>query len=223
MERERRSDLVQSERQAAEVVATGSMVEVVAGVGAIVLGILGLSGVVPQTLAAIGVIAVGAAMLFEGSAIISRYGQLSRELDGSWTTATELGGGVTLEFVGGLAVVVLGVLALLSLAPLTLMAIGIIAYGATLMLSAGTLTRLNRIETEEHPGPTSHETMARDAVLGGTAIQMLVGAGGVVLGIIALAGTRPDTLILVALLAFGSTILLSGSALTGRMLSLIHG
>lgn len=223
MERETGPEAVRAERQAAEVVATGSMVEVAAGIGAIVLGILGLAGVAAQTLAAIGVIAVGVALLFEGAAIISRYNDLSRDVDGSWTTASELGGGVTLEFLGGLAVAVLGVLALLSLAPIKLMAIGVIAYGATLLLSAGTMSRLNHIKAEAHPGPTVHETLARDAVFGTTTIQMMVGAGGVVLGILSVVGTRPETLILVALLAFGSAILLSGSALTGRMLSLIHG
>lgn len=220
-----RPDAIQKERKAAETVAAGSITEALGGIGAIVLGILGLAGIVSQTLAAIGVIVVGAALLAEGTSILSKYSKLSEASDasGSWTGQSELGGGVSLEFIGGMGVVVLGILALLSIAPMTLLAIGVIAYGATLILSAGTMSRLNSMEALRYNTAASHQTLARDAVMGSTAIQMLVGVGGVVLGILALVGVNPLTLILVSLLGFGSAILLSGSTLTGRMLSAVRG
>lgn len=220
-----RTDTSRKEAQAVETVAVGTMTEALGGIGSIVLGIIGLAGVVSQTLAAVGVIVIGVALLSEGTAILSKYNRLAQYSGTrqSWTGSTELGGGVSLEFIGGIAVIVLGVLALLSLAPITLMAIGVIAYGATLILSAGTLSRLNALDAIRTNAETSHQTLARDAVMGSTAIQMLVGVGGVVLGILALVGVDPLSLILVSLLAFGSAILLSGSALTGRMLSVVRG
>jgi hypothetical protein len=220
-----RTDVRRGEAHAAETVAAGSLTEAIGGIGAIVLGILGLAGIVPQTLAAIGVIVVGSALMAEGTAILSKYSKLaaSSGTDESWTGSTELGGGVSLEFIGGIGVVVLGILALLSIAPITLMAIGVIAYGAALVLSAGTMSRLNSMEALRYNTSESHQTLARDAVMGTTAIQMLTGVGGVVLGILALVGVNPLTLILVSLLGFGSAILLSGSALTGRMLSAVRG
>ncbi len=230
MDRELRRDVDRPEARrqetsAAETVAAGSITEALGGIGAIVLGILGLAGIVSQTLAAIGVIVVGAALLAEGTAVLSKYSRLAAGsgTSDSWTGQTELGGGVSLEFIGGIGVAVLGVLALLSLAPMTLLAIGVIAYGATLILSAGTLSRLNSMEATRYNTDEAHQTIARDAVMGSTAIQMLVGVGGVVLGILALVGISPLTLILVSLLGFGSAILLSGSTLTGRMLSAVRG
>ncbi len=230
MDRELRRDVdrpaaPREEVKAAETVAFGSLAEALGGAGAIVLGILGLVGIVSQTLAAIGVIVVGAALLSEGTAILSKYSRLAEGSDtsDSWTGQTELGGGVALEFIGGIGVAVLGILALLSLASITLMAIGVIAYGATLILSAGTMSRLNSMEAARYNTSSSHLTLARDAVMGSTTIQMLVGVGGVVLGILALVGMNPITLILVSLLGFGAAMLLSGSTLTGRMLSVVRG
>ncbi len=220
-----RSDAARQETKAVETVAAGSITEAVGGIGAVVLGILGLVGIVSQTLAAIGVIVVGAALLAEGASILSKYSRLAEGsgTSNSWTGQTELGGGVSLEFIGGTGVVVLGILALLSLAPITLMAIGVIAYGATLILSAGTMSRLNSMEATRYNTAGTHQTLARDAVMGSTAIQMLIGVGGVVLGILALVSINPLTLILVSLLGFGSAILLSGSTLSGRMLSAVRG
>jgi len=223
MEREFRREVdrasqVSAERQATEAAAALSLVEAVGGVAAIVLAILGLLGIVDKTLAAIGLIVIGAALLFEGAAILSRYSRLTREAGG----APELTGGVTLELIGGLSVLILGVLAVLSLATMTLLAVGVIAYGAILILTAGTLTRLNSLDYADQSTSVVHEAMMRDAVMGSTALQILAGIGGVVLGVLALLGIHDLTLVLVAILGFGVAILLSGSALSGRMIGLFR-
>jgi hypothetical protein len=223
MERESRREVdrageMSAERRAAEAAAAGSLVEAVGGIGAIVLAVLGLLDVVPQRLAAIGVIVIGAALLFEGMSILSRYSRLTRSTGG----VPDLAGGVSLEFIGGLSVLVLGVLAVLSLATMTLLSVAVIAYGATLILSAGTMTRINAIDSINQSVSTTQEALMRDAVMGSTAMQMLAGTGGVVLGILALVGIHPLTLILVAILGFGAAILLSGTALSGRLLGFIR-
>jgi hypothetical protein len=212
-----RANEMNAERQAAEAVAAGSLVEAIGGIAAIILAILGLLGIVGETLASIGVIVLGAAMLFEGTAILSRYSRLTRHASGG----SELTGGVTLEFIGGLSVLILGVLALLTIATMTLLSIGVIAYGVTLILSAGTMARLNTIDTFSQPYESHQAHLMSEAVMGSTALQMLAGIGGVVLGILALIGVHGLTLILIAILGLGVAILLAGSALSSRMLGLM--
>jgi len=214
-----RANEMNAERQAAEAVAAGSLVEAVGGIAAIILAILGLLGLAAETLASIGVIVLGAAMLFEGTAILSRYSRLTRHESGG----PELTGGVTLEFIGGLSVLILGVLSLLTIATMTLLSIGVIAYGVTLILSAGTMTRLNAIDSYNQPYESNQAHLMSEAVVGSTALQMLAGIGGVVLGILALIGVHGLTLILIAILGFGAAILLAGSALSSRMLGVMRG
>lgn len=208
-----------AERQAAEAIAAGSLVEAIGGIAAIVLAILGLLGLVAETLASIGVIVIGLAMLFEGTAILSRYGRLTRHSGGS----AELSGGVTLEFIGGLGVLILGILALLTISRMTLLSVGVIAYGVTLLLSSGTMTRLNVIDAGETAYDSHRAHLMSEAVMGSTALQMLAGIGGIVLGILALIGIHDLTLVLIAILGFGAAILLAGSALSSRMLGFMHG
>ncbi|HEX5385751.1 MAG TPA: hypothetical protein VFW66_03510 [Gemmatimonadales bacterium] len=57
-------------------VVTASGAEVLVGLGAIVLGILGLAGINPFLLATIAMLALGAATLFSGTSFASRIGTL---------------------------------------------------------------------------------------------------------------------------------------------------
>jgi hypothetical protein len=214
-----RANEMNAERQAAEAVAAGSLVEAIGGIAAIILAILGLLGLVAETLASIGVIVIGLAMLFEGTAILSRYSRLTRHQGGG----SELTGGVTLEFIGGLGVLVLGILALLTIATMTLLSVGVIAYGVALLLSSGTMARLNSLDAFNEPFEPHRAHLMSEAVMGSTALQMLAGIGGVVLGILALIGIHGLTLILIAILGFGAAILLAGSALSSRMIGIMHG
>ena len=84
----------------------------------LVLAILGLAGVVPMYMAFIATIVLGVALLFEGWALASRYSKLLSEMGGGLLTATELGGGITAEFLAGAAGVALGILALLGVVPM---------------------------------------------------------------------------------------------------------
>ncbi len=63
---------------------------------------------------------------------------------------------------------------------------------------------------------------AREAVYGAAGAQILIGAGAVVLGILALIGYDWVTLTLIAFLALGGTALLSASAVGGRMVPLLR-
>lgn len=206
----------------AEVVAGGSMVEAIAGAAAVVLAILGLAGLLPTYLLSIAAIAVGVALLFEGGAIAVRYSRLLNETAGSRISSAELGGGMGVEVIGGVSGIVLGILALLGLAPMTLTAVAAIVFGGTLLLSSGTATRLNCLAIDCHGLPDTTRRVAREAVFAAASVQVLVGLGGGILGLLALLGIHPMLLTLIAMLSLGGSVLLSGSAISNKMLGVLH-
>ncbi len=205
------------DREAAtRIVEGGSIVEMVGGGAAIVLGILGLAGVFPRILAAIATIAAGVGLLSVGSALAARYSEI---LNGEYAGGERVsfGGWITSEVLGGGAAVVLGILALLGLAPVTLMAVAALVLGATLMMSSGSMPRLNSYQMESRGGVTENiRTVTREALYAATGTQLLIGAAVLVLGILVLRGIDPLPLVLISMLAAGAASLLSGSALTAR-------
>jgi hypothetical protein len=210
------------ERKVWESVATGSVTELVAGVGALGLAILGLAGVLPNLLAAIATIAVGAGLLFAGFGVAARYADVSVEIGDQPAQNTELTGGMIAEFVAGAAGIVLGILALLGTVPLILLSSAAIVFGAGLLLSAGVTSRLNGL-TLEHAAPTERgRRLSREAVTAAAGLQALVGIGAVVLGILAVVGMVPLTLVLVALVSLGAAMLLGGTAIWGRSLNALR-
>jgi hypothetical protein len=198
-----------------ELLAAGSAVEALGGAAAAVLAILGLATLFPMTLSAVATIAVGAALLAEGAAIASRYARLLAASEQTRLGAVEIGGGMSAEFVGGAAGVVLGLLALLSVAPITLTAVAVIVFGGALLLGCGTVSRVS-------PESGAHTGVGHEVVMAASGAQVLVGLGSIVLGIVALVGIVPETLILVALLSVGTTIVLSGSAIAARLATLLR-
>jgi hypothetical protein len=207
-------------QKSAGAIASGSMLEAIGGAGAVVLSILGLAQVLPVYLAAVAVIAVGGALVCEGAAIAARYNRLMEETTHGALGVTEVGGGMSVEFLGGGAGVVLGILSLLGVAPQFLLPISAIVLGGTLVLGSASMPTLNSIHVA--CGSTTHpmaRELVREAVLGTTGTQAIVGLGAVVLGIIGLVGFDARMLTLVAMLSMGGAILLSGSALTARMVT----
>ena len=67
------------------------------------------------------------------------------------------------------------------------------------------------------------EILAGDVASGSASIQALAGLGAIVLGILAVAGTTNDlNLNLIALLALGSTLVLTGGSLSATVLSMMR-
>jgi hypothetical protein len=209
--------------------APNMLFEAIAGVGAIVLAILGLTRILPHYMAAIGTIVVGAALV-EGSALGIRSRRVSSALAGQPSA----------EVLAGAAGVVLGVLALLGLSELVLLPVAVIVFGASLLiagfsapLAASVAVRRRESavsDTElELPGMRPDDSIARaldpaeataratplDQLIEAppTGAQLLVGLAAVVLGILALLGHSPMILTLVALLCVGCMELLSGAVL----------
>jgi hypothetical protein len=204
-----------SHESMAKTVATGSGAEAVAGGAALILAILGLAGLLPMVLASIAVIAAGAAFLFQGAAMAARHRRLAVEAGGG---EAEIETGMSAEIIGGLADIALGILALIGIETMALLAISAIVFGGTLLFGTPAVYRASRAE----PGNQIVDEMARQTTAGAAGAQGLVGIGAITLGILALVGIIPQTLVLVAVLCVGGAALLSGGALTGKMVSLLY-
>ncbi|MEJ2107271.1 MAG: hypothetical protein P8X48_08075 [Acidiferrobacteraceae bacterium] len=212
--------LTQEHRDVEHAVVSGSSTEAVAGAAALVLAILGLAQISPRLMIAISSIALGAALILDGATIAAEYSRILASSGNGAIKNVELGGGLSTQIGGGVAAVVLGVLALLNLDATTLMAIATIVLGSTLVFSSGVSTRLNALKIEGSGDHDLAKRVAREALTAAIGTEVLVGLGAAVLGILALVGIDPTTLILVAMLALGASILLTGSAVVGRMMSI---
>jgi hypothetical protein len=207
------------EKISAKFILGGALGETIVAVGVLVLAIIGLAGFMPMTMLTISTIALGASFLFEGGAVASRLSDLLSETTEGRLGIAELGGGLSAEFIAGLGGVTLGILSLVNVLPMTLTAIAAIVYGSALILGVGVKARLSHLSIGEEEHKLARE-IAREAIMASTGVQMLVGLGAIILGILALLNFNPLELTLVAILAVGGMIMLSGTAIGTRMLSL---
>jgi hypothetical protein len=181
---------------------------------------------------AIATIVFGVALLIQGGAMLSEYMQVV--FPGGVRTASveQMGGNsLALVFLVGAAGIVLGVLSLLGISAAILTPVAAIGYGTALLLSSNAVWRLYVLrrasaQMETAIGQSQHvgaEMLASEMASGSAGIQALAGLAAIVLGILALAGSPNDlTLNLVALLALGSTIVLTGSTLSATVLSFMR-
>jgi hypothetical protein len=183
------------QRAANRLAGTGA----IGSIAALVLSILGLAGLIPLPLAAISAIVLGASLFVESSALSLQHPTLPYEAASSRAEEFELGGGVRLGSIGGIAVIALGVLALLGIVPEVLLAAAVITIGASGILASGEQARTYQ------------------PALISSGVHLLASLAVVVLGILALTGMVPLTMILSGLLVSAALMLLSSSALTGDM------
>lgn len=198
----------------------GSLAEGVMSGIALVLTLIGLSGIYPMFMLPIATIAIGAAFLIEGVAISSRFARLLAETSRDRLERAEFSAGLTSQYLGGAAGVVLGILSLLGVYPMVLVPVALIVFGATLLLSSGLTSRLNALETESSDESRRFKRVAHEAMTASAGGELMLGLGGATLGIIALAGILAGTLSLVGMLIISASALVTGAAGTTRMLSL---
>jgi len=211
-----------AEKAYVNTVYKGSIAEgFVSGV-ALVLTLLGLSGLMSELMLPLAVIVVGVALLLEGIAISARFSTLLAATSTDRLDKAEFGVGVTAEFLGGIAGIVLGILALIKIAAAILVPVALIVYGVTFMLSSGATHRLNTIEVEGSAENTRFKKIAREAMSVSTALELVLGLGAVVLGILAILGTYSATVSLVGMLVISVAGLLTGAAVTSRMMALFR-
>jgi hypothetical protein len=109
------------------------------------------------------------------------------------------------DALGGIATIVLAVIALSGVKAEVLLAIATIVFGAALLIQGGAM--LSEFAQIEATAPTS--TGSSGAGLSGL---FLVGAAGIVLGVLALLGVYALVLTSVATIAFGGALIVSASA-----------
>jgi hypothetical protein len=220
--------IITTETLIEEGAAYGGFVDAVGGIATIVLAVIGLAHTVPEIMVAIATIVFGVALLIQGGAILSEYARIIFPPGISTAPTSQFGGGgLSAVFLAGAAGIVLGILALLGLNPGVLSAAAIITFGAGLVLSSNSVWQLHLLKRTETAGAsqahgTGREMLANEMVFGTAGMQTLAGLTAIVLGILALAGNNAETLSLVALLALGGTLILTGSTLSATVLSFMR-
>jgi hypothetical protein len=201
----------------------GGFADALGGIATMILAIFGLSGVHPELLLPIAVIVFGAALLIQGGTMLSEYAGLIFPSRTTQVVEHFGGGSLPVLFLVGAAGIVLGILALIGINPGVLSAVAIIAFGAALLLSSSSVTNLQALRTASvraGESTSGSEILASEMASGSAGTQALTGLAALVLGILAVIGAgSPAILSLVALLVVGATLVLTGSSLSGAMLS----
>ncbi len=212
-----------------ETAAYGGLVDAIGGVATIVLAVVGLAGVNGSLMASIATIVFGVALLIQGGTMLSEYAQMIFPPGGSVGRIDQFGGSsLSLVFLAGAAGIVLGVLSLLGIHAPVLIPVAAITFGTALLLSANAVWQLYALSrtTMRSDMPSKFEgseLLASEMASGSAGIQALAGLAVIVLGILAVAGAANDqTLNLVALLALGSTIVVTGGSLSATVLSFMR-
>jgi len=117
-------------------------------------------------------------------------------------------GGVV-DAIGGAATIILAIVALSGVGQSMLAAIATVVFGAALLIQGGTmLTEFTKLMAPPSAAGPAEEVMAG----GGLSSLFLVGAAGIVLGVLALVGISAQTLTATAVIAFGGALLLSSNS-----------
>lgn len=210
-----------------EPAAYGGFADAIGGLATVVLAILALAGIFQDTLGAIAVVVFGCALLITGGTMLGEFGQIMFPSGRAPAYAGHFSGGNALAavFLTGCAGIVLGILALIGIHPAVLVAVSVIAFGAALVLSSTSVWQLYAMKQATalagvQAAAGGREFLASEMASGSAGMQALAGLAAVVLGILALTSTTyATTLFLVALIVLGAMIVLTGSTLTGIVLS----
>ncbi|HTV94871.1 MAG TPA: hypothetical protein VME42_02690 [Steroidobacteraceae bacterium] len=116
--------------------------------------------------------------------------------------------GGLMDAIGGIAAAVIAVVGLTGFDPLLMTGIATIVFGAALLIEGGALLS-EYAYLGSAAGVVASETAAAE---GGILPMFLFGVGGIVLGVLAVLGIAPEPLTAIAVIAFGSALLIgSGS------------
>jgi len=202
--------------------AYGGLADAVGGVATIILAIVALTGVHPETTLSIAVIVFAATLLIQGGTVLSEYEAI---IGTAIASSEQIGvGGLSTLFLAGAAGIVLGILALLGVAGQTLTAISVIAFGSALLLSSNSLRHLSLLQASSSRSAapyTGAELLSGEMASGSAGIQMLAGLAVIVLGVVALV-VNQNNLTMAALIVLGATVILTGSALTGLVIGFMR-
>lgn len=208
------------ETHAREAANYGALIDAIGGAATVVLAVIGLSGTGSDMLLAIATVVFGTALLIQSGTILSELSHMIFPARAAEPAGEFSGGGLSIMFLVGAAGIVLGVLALIGVYPVELAAVAVIAFGSALVFGSNSVWSLHRMKQAAWRAstarmPAGSEILATEIAAGSAGLQCIGGLAGVVLGILAVTGTFPVALSLIALLVMGATILLTGSSLSG--------
>jgi hypothetical protein len=193
---------------------SGIFAEAVGGIATIALAVIALAGTSPEFLLAIATIVFGAALLIEGTAIVTDYAHVLSSAGGA--VGFQFGtGGLAAVFLAGITGIILGVLALLGIHPAALASVAVIVFGSAMLLSSNSMFNLYAVKSR-----LAAEPMLGGAVSGTAGAQALAGVAALVLGILSVAGAVSMTLDIVALLVLGAAILVTGNGMNNAMIGM---
>jgi hypothetical protein len=113
------------------------------------------------------------------------------------------------DAIGGIATVVLAILALAGVHREIILPIAVIVFGAALLVQGGTM--LSEYAGIIFPAGSTGASSEQFGV-GSLSSLFLVGVAGIVLGILALLGISPEILTAIAVIAYGSALMLTSNA-----------
>jgi hypothetical protein len=200
--------------------ATGATAEAAGAAGAVALAIIGLIGVLPVAMMAIGTIVLGAAILLDSGAIRVRYRNLLNEASAAEgrDVRSEIDEGTSAGSLGGMAGIALGILALSGFQPRLLCAVALIVFGAALLFTGAAKSRFALLSTARYGFADTTRRVIDETVGLSVGGESFVAICAIILGVLALLGVRPMTLVLVGILVLGAGMLLGGSAVGTRAL-----
>lgn len=114
------------------------------------------------------------------------------------------------DAIGGVATVVLAIIGLSGVYPDVLLGIATIIFGTALLIEGGAM--LSEYARFVFPAGTATGAMEQSVSTGSLSALFLVGAGGIVLGVLALIGIHPAVLTAAAVIAFGGALVMSSNA-----------
>jgi hypothetical protein len=123
------------------------------------------------------------------------------------TEAASFGGLV--DAIGGIATIVLAIVALAGVHANILVPITVIVFGTALLIQGGAM--LSEYARFMFPAVTTVSS-AEPFAAGSVSSVFLIGAAGIVLGVLALLGIEAETLSAIAVIAFGSALVLSANS-----------
>jgi hypothetical protein len=208
---ERESIDVRANERAARVITSGGLGEGFGGAVAALLAILGLCGLTPIPMAAIGGILIGAGLAWESAMM----GSQRARIPAAFPARVELASGLGVQFLGGFAGLVLCVIALLRLTyALSLISTAVLIFAC--VLAAGSVaTQLAGVEMRLGGDGRVIKLAGGPAI---ASVEVLIGFGAGILAVLGLVGIATLTLSLVALLGIGLGVTFSGTAVSARVI-----
>ncbi|HET8700148.1 MAG TPA: hypothetical protein VFL97_00570 [Nitrococcus sp.] len=213
---------VQNRRAGIGIMATGSTIETLTGIAAVVLTALGLAQFAPHFLLKIAIIVVGGGLLLRGIAVASEFSSLLRHSGGRVTTGVPPSGGASTEMVSGAVGIVLGVLTLLNVVPVVLAPVALVVLAVGMIVSSTTAGCISRMRLALVGANAPVHEASISAARADSSTQILTSIGGFVLGALALLSFNPWVLTLVGILGLGTMQALTGGGLATRAFGMLR-